>query len=147
MPRNLHTLEKEIGYTFHNPAFLKRALTRLAYTKEQGMPGDSHMDALATLGDAVIDLIVIKFLIDEGEHDKGIITNRKTNKVNMTELRKLAERLKLSDYVLWGKGEKEQHIWTSGRVLAECFESLLGAVYLDSGIEPVMRVLQTLKYI
>jgi ribonuclease-3 len=120
---------------------------RLAYAKERALPGDEYMDAYATLGDAVIDVVVITALIRSGEYDKGVITTRKTKSVNMTELRRLAEDVRLQDYVRWGKGERAQQVWTSGRVLAECIEALLGAVFLDGGIEAAEGVLRHLGYI
>ncbi|NLM29615.1 MAG: ribonuclease III, partial [Methanomicrobiales archaeon] len=79
-----------------------------------------------------------------GAHDKGAITNRKVNLVNMTRLRGLAEGLSLEEYVRWGKGEAAQAVWTSGRVLAECMEALIGAVYLDGGMDAAAGVLQRL---
>ena len=101
------------------------------------------MDALAVLGDAVIELAVLEAIIFEGESDKGTITNKKINTVNMLRLRNAAESLDLSSYVLWGKGERQMEIWTSGRVLAECYEALIGALYLDNGMDAVKSVLQT----
>jgi len=134
-------IEARIGYTFKNRALLERALTRLAYTLEAGLPPDTHMDALATLGDAVINVAVVEAVVAGGVHDKRAITNRKMNLVNMTRLRGLAEGLDLADYVCWGKGEAAQAVWTSGRVLAECLEALVGAVYLDGGMEAAAGVL------
>jgi ribonuclease-3 len=78
--------------------------------------------------------VVIEHLINSGITEKGKISVTKTNIVNMSVLRKLAEELELKDFVLWGKGEEIQHVWTSGRVLAECMEAFAGAVYLDGGI-------------
>ncbi|MCP1714682.1 ribonuclease-3 [Methanocalculus alkaliphilus] len=134
-------LESRINHTFNDPTLLTRALTRSAYARETGLPDGQHMDALAVLGDAVIDLLVIEDIIASGESDKGIITNRKVHAVNMLRLRMAAESLDLSTYVLWGKGEKSQEIWQSGRVLAECFEALIGALYIDGGIPIVKRVI------
>jgi ribonuclease III len=73
-----------------------------------------------------------------------VITNRKVNLVNMTRLRSLAEDLDLEGYVRWGKGEAVQAVWTSGRVLAECLEALVGAVYLDGGMSAAAGVLRRL---
>ena len=147
MPRDPTDLEAAIGYTFKRTAYLERALTRLAHAKEQGLPSDAHMDALAVLGDAVVEIVVIRSLIDAGEHDKGAITTAKVDLVNMSVLRGLAETLALTDYVRWGKGEKEQHIWTSGRVLAECMEAVIGAVFLDGGIKAADAVLRKVRLI
>ncbi len=137
-------VEAQIGYIFQNRSLLLRALTRLAYTLETGLPPDAHMDALATLGDAVINVAVVEALVADGAHDKGAITNRKMNLVNMTRLRGLAEGLDLEGYVRWGKGEAAQRVWTSGRVLAECLEALIGAVYLDGGMSAAAGVLRRL---
>jgi len=62
----------------------------------------------------------------------------------MTRLRSLAEDLDLEGYVRWGKGEAAQAVWTSGRVLAECLEALVGAVYLDGGMNAAAGVLRRL---
>jgi ribonuclease-3 len=137
-------IEERIGYTFNDRTLLERALTRLAYALEGGLPADAHMDALATLGDAVINVAVVEAVVAGGAHDKGAISNRKMNLVNMTRLRSLAEDLVLADYVRWGKGEAAQRVWTSGRVLAECLEALIGAVYLDGGMSAAAGVLRRL---
>ena len=134
-------LEEVIGLTFSDPDLLIRALTRSAYACENALPKDQHMDALAVLGDAAIELVVIEEIIAAGEFDKGVITNKKVNAVNMLRLRMAAESLELASYVRWGKGERSQEIWRSGRVLAECYESLIGALYLDQGVPAVKRVL------
>jgi len=145
--KNLEKLETAIGYTFKNQDLLVRAITRLAYAKERGLSDEAHMDAFATLGDAVIDVVVISSLLRDGEYDKGIISTKKMNLVNMSELRRLAESISLWEYVRWGRGEEIQHVWTSGRVLAECIEAVCGAVYLDCGVDGVEAVLRTLGLI
>ena len=137
----MRSLEESLGCTFQNPDLLTRALTRSAYAREAGIDADAHMDALAVLGDAVIELAVLEAIIFQGDSDKGTITNKKINAVNMLRLRNAAESLDLSDYVLWGKGERQMEIWTSGRVLAECYEALIGALYLDNGMDAVKSVL------
>jgi len=101
------------GYSFRDPQILKRALTRKAYCQEQDLPEGMHMDALATLGDAVIELHILSVLVREGGCDKGEIN-----------------------------GEKRNHIWTSGRVLAECIEALIGAVFLDGGYDSAGQVMK-----
>ncbi|MDI6719938.1 MAG: ribonuclease III domain-containing protein [Methanomicrobiales archaeon] len=145
--RRERELEAVIGYSFRNPALLRRALTRLAYAKEQGLDAADHMDALATLGDAVFELATIESLVQSGETEKGAITNQKVNRVNMVQLRRVAESLRIERYVYWGRGEEGQHIWTSGRVLAECIEAVIGAVYLDGGMAAARQVLEHLGFL
>jgi len=140
--KRLDILEEKTGYKFLNRDLLKKALTRFAFGKENNLPDGQNMDSLATLGDAVIDLVVIEHLINSGMNEKGKISVTKTNIVNMSILRKLAEELGLKDFVFWGRGEEIQHVWTSGRVLAECMEAFTGAVYLDGGIESVKEFLE-----
>lgn len=134
-------LYDKIGYTFQNEKFLEHALTRTAYARENETPMNETMDALAVLGDAVLDLVVIVRLMNEGEYDKGELTRMKIDMVNMTVVRRFAEMLELPRYMKWGKGESRMKIWTSGRVSAECFEALIGAAYLDGGIEAARAIL------
>ncbi len=137
-------LYAKIGYTFGNEDLLLHALTRTAYARENELSMSDTMDSLAVLGDAVLDLIVIRQLIGEGEFDKGEITRKKIDLVNMTVVRKLAEDIGLPEYMRWGKGEIRMQIWTSGRVSAECFEALMGAAYLDGGVEASAAILDNL---
>ena len=136
------TLQSIIGYQFNDEKLLHRALTRYAWAKEQGLAADAHMDALATLGDAVIELIVLDTLVHAGVTEKGEISKIKMNCVNMSVLRRLAEQLQLHTFVYWGKGELNMQIWTSGRVLAECMEALIGAIYLDGNINGARNALE-----
>ncbi|MDO5845034.1 MAG: ribonuclease III domain-containing protein [Methanocorpusculum sp.] len=129
-----------IGYEFKNKKFLEDALTRVAYARENGISSDETMDYLAVLGDAVMDLIVIGKIIDDGVFDKGEITKMKIDSVNMSVFRSLAEKINLPEFVRWGKGEIRMQIWMSGRVSAECFEALMGAVYLDGGVDSAKAV-------
>lgn len=134
------SLYEKIGYVFKNEAYLNHALTRNAYARENEIPINETMDSLAVLGDAVLDLVVIFQLMDEGEYDKGEITRRKIDMVNMSVVRRFAEKLGLPEYMKWGKGELRMKIWTSGKVSAECFEALMGAAYLDGGIEAAKQI-------
>jgi ribonuclease III len=143
----IEALEERIGYRFADRAHPGRALTRLAYAAEQHLRDDQDMDALATLGDAVIDLLVIDDLLRGGVTRKGEITVSKVRVVNMSVLRAVAESLDLAPLVLWGKGEEAQQVWISGRVLAECCEAVVGAVFLDGGLIAAEEVLRKLGLI
>lgn len=138
-------LEQVTEYRFRDKSLLLRALTRLAYSKERGLSEDSHLDAFATLGDAVIELIILTRLVKGGEHDKGEVSLKKMDLVNMSVLRDAARSIHLEQYVRWGKGEARMHVWTSGRVLAECMEAFTGAIYLDGGIDAAEEVLDRLS--
>ncbi|MDV0444272.1 ribonuclease III domain-containing protein [Methanorbis rubei] len=138
-------LYDKIGYTFKNEEYLNYALTRTAYAREHEIPMSETMDSFAVLGDAALDLVMIKEIIMDGEYDKGEITRKKIDSVNMTVVRKIAEELDLPSYMRWGKGEVRMQIWTSGRVSAECFEALVGAAYMDGGIDAAAKIINTVR--
>ncbi|MDU9376407.1 Ribonuclease 3 [Methanocorpusculaceae archaeon Sp1] len=139
-------LYDKIGYTFKNEEYLNHAMTRTAYAREHEIPMSETMDSFAVLGDAVLDLVVIREIIADGEYDKGEITRKKIDSVNMTVVRKIAEELDLPSYMRWGKGEIRMQIWTSGRVSAECFEALVGAAYMDGGIDAAAKIIGTVRH-
>ena len=101
---------------------------------------------LDTVGDAVIDLIITK-----EAYDRGIVTRKdltdfwKKYGNNITLHRFSNECLKLDDHVLWGSDEKskfeERNKQPNTRFLAPCFEALIGAIYIDGGIEGVNEFL------
>ena len=74
------------------PDILERALSRKAYCQEQGHPESDHMDALATLGDAVIELHILTRLVEGGGCDKGEISVKKMDLVNMSILRRAGRK-------------------------------------------------------
>lgn len=140
--KNYQILYDAIDYTFKDTLYLGHALTRTAYAREKGIPLTETMDYLAVIGDAVLDVVVISSIIETGECDKGEITRLKMNLVNMSVFRHFAESINLPSYVRWGAGEERMKIWESGRVAAECFESLCGAAYFDGGITAVKRIFE-----
>ncbi|HJJ36443.1 MAG TPA: ribonuclease III [Methanocorpusculum sp.] len=131
-----------LGYTFRQPSLLEDALTRVSYALENAIDPLHTMDRYAVLGDAVLDVVIVEHLLEAGEHDKGDITQKKINSVNMAVFRRIAESIRLPDYVHWGKGELRMRIWESGRVSAECFEAVAGAAYLDGGMDAVRTIVR-----
>ncbi|MFX0087208.1 MAG: ribonuclease III domain-containing protein [Promethearchaeota archaeon] len=128
-------LEKLLGYTFENPDLLTRALITISYANENGLSDEQHQEAFRTLGDAVINVIIVAASIAYGRSRKGKITDDKKLLVSKASLNRLAKAFHLEKYVQWGKGERVQKIWTvSDKPLAECFEAIIGAIYLDAGM-------------
>lgn len=140
MTPDIKKLSETIGYTFTSESLLHSALTRVAYAGENGIPKIHTMDRFAVLGDAALDTVIIESLLAAGEDDKGEITAKKISLVNMSVFRTVAERIHLPEYVYWGRGEEKTRIWENGRVAAECLEALVGAVYLDGGMDAVRAV-------
>lgn len=131
----MQPLESRIHYKFRNSLLLAEALTHPSLAYESQKP---HFDnqRMEFLGDAVLQLIVTEELFRRfPEFTEGRLTKLRSRVVSRRALARFAMAISLGDYVLLGKGEET----TGGRkrlsTLADAFESLIGAVYLDSGQE------------
>ena len=152
MAASQHDLQNYIGYTFHFPEILKEAQTRRAFHNENP-EREEFMDPLATLGDAVLDTIVIFRLYNEGMRDKKELSRKKELAVKREKTRAFAKRHKLGQYIHWGKGEGADEICKdSARALDTVTEALIGAVYLDAekngdnGMKVVRDMLERLRF-
>lgn len=131
-----------MGYRFSDNRYLERAVTRRAYANDNHLPDNSHQDALAVLGDAVITTIVLKKVLNSSIDDKGEVTEQKIGQIRGPRLTEVARRMELQKEVRWGAGETKQEVWLKERPLGECLEAIIGAVFLDGGLdccESVMR--------
>jgi ribonuclease III len=133
----MQSLESRIHYKFRNSLLLAEALTHPSLAYESQKP---HFDnqRMEFLGDAVLQLIVTEALFKKfPDFTEGKLTKLRSRVVSRAALARFAMAIHLGDYVLLGKGEEA----TGGRrrlsTLADAFESLLGAVYLDAGLMPV----------
>ena len=132
MPAFPGELETRLGYAFKNPSLLTAALTRQAYVNENPGTATDSMDALATVGDAVLGAVVAARLYERGTHDKGELTREKIRDVNRDRTRAFAIRFRLDEYIRWGKGEEKNRIWEQGnQAFDTAFEALVGAIFLD----------------
>ncbi|HUV24356.1 MAG TPA: ribonuclease III domain-containing protein [Methanomassiliicoccales archaeon] len=138
--RGSELLERRIGYPFKEHWLLERALTTVSKGYEmrkdgEQLPYDEKQEALATLGDGVLRLLTVEWLILEKHmNKKGAISKVTGELVSQTHLGLLAEKLALEEFVLWGEGEFRREEWhRSTKMLTECFEALVGAVFLDGG--------------
>lgn len=132
----LGDLEEAIGYRFRQTELLERALTHRSAVPEGGTPR-VHRDneQLEYLGDAVLGLLVSEYLISTfAQWSEGQLSKSRARLVNAASLCIAARRLALGDYLRLGKGEEK----TGGRkkpaLLADAFEALIAAIYLDSGL-------------
>lgn len=140
-----HPLEQVLRHRFHNPALLQQALTHSSYVNENRDAGLKDNERLEYLGDAVLDFVVAEWLFREyPDLAEGDMTNLRARLVREDTLARLAQRIHLSEHLLLGKGEAE----TGGRFrphnLCAAFEALVGAVYLDAGLETVRATFRPL---
>ena len=146
-------LETFLDYQFKDTEIIEAARRRRAYTNEHDDGNTGCMDPLATLGDAVLDTIVVLKLYQDGERSKGKITEKKIEKVRRRRTRAFAENHDLRDYILWGKGEyKQMDSVRKGKALDTVTEALIGAVFLDAqesaenGLQVVQNFLEKRRF-
>lgn len=136
-------IDKIIDYKFRDKQLLERALTRPAFAHENDITPINHQEALCTLGDAVVKVVVMEQAINYGESKKGNMTLVKEIYENKHVLSVLFNTLELWKFIQWGNSEKIDTIWvgTEGiRTSAECFEALMGAIYLDGKMKKAYEV-------
>ena len=131
-------LQDVIGYYFKDESLLAHALTHSSYANEKGTLGSN--ERLEFLGDSVLGFVTAEFLYHTmSKLPEGELTKRRAAEVCEKSLFRFAEEIRLGDYLLLGKGEER----TGGRerpsILADAFESLIAAIYLDGGIEPAKK--------
>jgi ribonuclease-3 len=134
-------LEAKLGYTFADPALLARALTHTSYVNESGEPKPESNERLEFLGDAVLELVVAERLYrDRPELAEGDLTAMRAALVRLETLSRLGETLDIGRFVRLGRGEEA----TGGRgratIAGRALEALVGAVYLDGGLEAARAV-------
>lgn len=141
---NEHELEEHIQYVFQNKALLKQAMAHSSFINEMKKKGMESYERLEYLGDAVLEMISSEFLFHEyPDMPEGKLTKLRASIVCEFTLSNVSRMLHLGDYVLLSKGEE----LTGGRnrdsILCDLFESVLGAIYLDGGIEPAKRYVKS----
>ena len=129
-------LQQAIGYRFRDRGLLEHAMTHTSRANEDVSGGALDNEALEFLGDAVLGFIIADVLFtDFPEFDEGQKSKTKASLVSTTTLARQAERLRLGDHILLGRGEEK----TGGRkkqaLLADTYEALIAAIYLDGGVE------------
>jgi ribonuclease-3 len=127
--------QQVLGYTFQNPSFLRAALTHAS--------GADHRlgsnERLEFLGDAILGAIVCELLyLKFPEYLEGELTRIKSVVVSRRTCAKISERLGIDEFLILGKGMGSQD-QTPSSVLSDVFESLVGAIYLDGGMEAAKR--------
>ncbi|MDP3883317.1 MAG: ribonuclease III [Candidatus Staskawiczbacteria bacterium] len=137
MSSDFSILEKKLGISFKNKDLLTQAFTHRSYLNENPSFNLQHNERLEFLGDAVIELIVTSHLyLDYPEKAEGELTNWRAALVNAKMMTKVSEELGFNDFLLLSKGEAKEGGKARAYILANTFEALLGALYLDSGYAP-----------
>jgi ribonuclease-3 len=128
---------------FNNSKLLLTALTHRSSLNEQTGAKSSY-ERLEFLGDAVLELVVSNYLfLHYPKHPEGALTHLRANLVQTKTLAAAALKLKLDQYIILSKGEHRSGGDHNPSLLADCFEAVVGAVYLDQGIEVAKKFIDT----
>jgi ribonuclease-3 len=139
---HLQKLEAAIGYTFKTPELLHEALTHPSLAHENGAKGNSHNQRLEFLGDAVLQLVLTDRIYKLYPlQPEGVLTQLRAHLANRHTLYRRARAIDLGKYLLLGKGEESSGGRDRLSNLADAYESLLGAVYLDGGLRAVRKLI------
>ena len=141
----MNAFEDIIGYSFKDKNLLSLALTHSSYSNENKKAGCSDNERLEFLGDAALDLIISGYIYKSfPDMSEGELTKLRAGVVCESGISKTAREIRLGDFILLGHGEES----TGGRqrdsILADAFEAVIGAVYLDGGIEETKRFVLSL---
>ena len=129
-------LEKKIGYSFNKKYIIKRALIHSSYANQLGLTYIEHNERLEFLGDSVLNLVVSEYIFKKYRNKpEGKLTRIRASIVCESSLYERAKKLDLGSYMLIGRGEEI----TGGRerisLIADAYEALIAAIYIDGGIE------------
>ncbi|PIW94820.1 MAG: ribonuclease III [Candidatus Moranbacteria bacterium CG_4_8_14_3_um_filter_34_16] len=127
----LEKLEEKIGVKFKNLDFLKSAVTHRSYLNENRGYKLEHNERLEFLGDAVLELVVTEYLYKNYPNPEGELTNWRAALVNGEMLAKISKKLEVEKYLLMSKGEAKDTGKARQYLLANAFEAITGAIYLD----------------
>ena len=131
----MHGLEENLGYKFNNLGFLSNALSHSSYANETHCEGGSN-ERLEFLGDAVLSIIVADYLYENFKSTpEGELTKLRAALVCEKTLCEFSRQLKLGEYLKLGKGELQNGGSERPSILADAFEAVLAAIYLDGGME------------
>ncbi len=128
--------EKTIGITFNNKELLKQAFTHRSYLNENKTADIEHNERLEFLGDAVLELVATDYLYAiYPKKPEGDLTALRSALVNSVMLASISTELEFNKYLLLSRGESKDMGRARQYILANTFESVVGAIYLDSGYE------------
>ena len=138
-------VEERLGYEFANKQLLLEALTHKSYYHENKEGVSQHNERLEFLGDSVIGLVVVEYLfLHKSSYTESVLAKIKSYIVSEPVFAEIAASLSLGECLLLGKGEKSTGGRTKKSILANTFEAVAGAVYLDGGFELARDIIRGL---
>jgi len=139
---DMSQLETMLGYRFRDPGLLLRALTHRSYVNEHEGEGLVHNESLEFLGDAVLGFLICSRIFNRFPAlNEGELSKIKAFLVSAVNLLQLACRIRLGEFVRLSKGEEKTGGRTKRAILVDTYEAVVGAIYLDGGIDAATQFL------
>lgn len=136
----LNKFEKVIGYKFKNQKLLYEALSHSSYANELKKAHIRSNERLEFLGDSVLSIVVSDYLYRHFKHlPEGELTRVRASLVCEKALFEFSDQIRLSDFILLGKGERKSQGNKRPSTVSDAFEALIAAIYLDGGLEAAKR--------
>jgi ribonuclease-3 len=128
-------IERRLGYRFRDASLLRQALTHRSY-------GTPHNERLEFLGDGLLNFVVARLLFEQfAKLPEGDLSRLRASLVNQQSLAEIAASLSLGEHLRLGEGELKSGGFRRPSILADTFEALIGAIFLDGGFESADQVL------
>jgi len=141
---NIKSLEQKIEYSFKDKKKLLLALTHSSYANERKSEKLASNERLEFLGDAVLNIVTSDYIYNNYPSlPEGEMTKTRASIVCESSLMKCAVKINLGNYLLLGKGEELTGGRTRTSILSDAFEALIGAIYLDGGLEKAREFIST----
>jgi len=143
MQQDLSQFEKKIGIYFKDRSLLRQAFIHRSYLNEHRELSLDHNERLEFLGDAVLELVVTDFLFRKyPEKPEGDLTAFRAALVNANTLSDISNTLGFNDYLLLSKGEAKDVGRARQYILANTYEAIVGAIYMDQGYEAAKKFIE-----
>src|SRR3989344_9615506 len=140
MQKDFDTFQSGLGLQFNDPALLRQAFPHRSYLNEHRGEMHGHNERLEFLGDAVLELIATHFLYEKyPKHAEGDLTAYRAALVNAATCAEVANQIGMNDFLLLSRGEAKDTGRAPNILLANAFEALVGAIYLDQGYDEAKK--------
>lgn len=131
-----------LGVEFKDPSLLVTAFTHRSYLNEHRKTVSQHNERLEFLGDAVLELVVTEYLYKNHQDPEGVLTNWRSALVRTESIGAAAERCGFEPLLRLSRGEKRGTTRARVQILANCFEAVIGAIYLDNGYDGAKQFIE-----
>jgi ribonuclease-3 len=140
---SLRELEGRLGYRFNKIEWLDQALSHKSFIHQTNLPKKESNEVLEFLGDSVLNLLVSHLLLQTfPDAQEGTLSMRRAHLVKQSSLAHLSKEIRLQDHLLLGKSELLGGGSKKSSILANAYEALIGAIYMDSGFDRTLEVIQ-----